>query len=59
MTARGLSNKEVARGLAIAPKTAELHRAHVMKKMDVHSAAELARIAIHLGEPDRAGDDSD
>lgn len=48
LTAKGFTVKEVARVLTIAPKTVELHRCRVMKKMDVHSAAALARIHAEL-----------
>lgn len=51
--ARGLSNKLVARELAISDKTVQVHRAHVMEKMGVHSAAELAQLLMRL-EPDPA-----
>jgi len=51
--ARGLSNKLVARELAISDKTVQVHRAHVMEKMGVHSAAELAQLLMRI-EPDTA-----
>lgn len=51
--ARGLSNKLVARELAISDKTVQVHRAHVMEKMGVHSAAELAQLLMRI-EPDSA-----
>lgn len=44
--ARGLSNKEIARELDISHKTVELHRAHMMEKMDAHSIAEV--VQMHL-----------
>jgi FixJ family two-component response regulator len=43
LVARGLSNKLIGRQLSISDKTVQVHRAHVMEKMQVHSAAELAR----------------
>ena len=42
----GLSNKLIARELAISPRTVEIHRAHLMKKMGVRNAASLVRIAM-------------
>jgi len=51
----GKSNKEVARALDISPKTVEVHRSHVMVKMQAESLAELVRIAgsctISKGNP--------
>jgi len=42
----GQSNKEVAASLGIGVKTAEAHRANLMKKLGVHSMSELVRYAI-------------
>ena len=42
----GLSNKLIAHELAISPRTVEIHRAHLMKKMGVRNAASLVRIAM-------------
>lgn len=51
----GKSNKEIARELDISPKTVEVHRSHVMAKMEAHSLAELVviseRIASTKGKP--------
>jgi DNA-binding NarL/FixJ family response regulator len=49
----GQSNKEVAASLGIGVKTAEAHRANLMKKLAVHSMSELVRYAIRnrLVEP--------
>jgi two-component system response regulator FixJ len=45
----GLSNKAIAKRLAISPRTVETYRALVMAKTGVASLAELVRIAIRLG----------
>lgn len=37
----GRANKEIARTLAISPRTVEIHRGHMMEKMGVSSAAGL------------------
>ncbi len=42
----GNANKEVAAKLQLSEKTIEIHRAHVMKKMQAESVAELVRLAI-------------
>lgn len=44
--AEGLGNKEIACALHISPRTVESHRASLMKKLDVHKASSLVRIAI-------------
>ena len=50
LVARGLSNKLIARELDISDKTVQVHRANLMDKMGVHSAAELAQILIRAQE---------
>ena len=47
--ARGMPNKVIARELAISDRTVQVHRTHVLEKMGVHSAAELANLLP--GEP--------
>ena len=51
----GRSNQEIARALDISTKTVEVHRSHVMAKMEAHSLAELVviaeRIASTKGKP--------
>lgn len=42
----GASNKETARALGISPKTVELHRANVMRKMDAGSLADLVKMYV-------------
>ena len=53
MIAGGKSNKEVARFLGISVRTAETHRAAVMRKLNLSSVAGLVRYAIrnHIIEP--------
>ena len=47
----GKANKEIASALRLSPKTVEVHRAHVMEKMEASSVAELVRLALfaHAG----------
>ena len=45
----GKLNKQVAAELGIVEKTIKVHRARVMKKMNVRSLAELVRVAEHAG----------
>lgn len=49
LVAEGKSTKQVAALLDITPKTAEFHRARVMKKLNVHDVAGLVRYAIREG----------
>lgn len=44
----GLSNKEIAKKLALSPRTVEAHRARLMKKLDVSSVAEIVRIFVAM-----------
>lgn len=41
---RGQSSKEVARKLDISPKTVDVHRANIMKKLMVSNVSELQRL---------------
>lgn len=49
LLAVGRSNKEVARELEMSLGTAKKHRENLQRKLDCHSAAELARLAIREG----------
>jgi DNA-binding NarL/FixJ family response regulator len=49
LLALGRSNKEVARELDMSVGTAKKHRENLQRKLDCHSAAELARLAIREG----------
>lgn len=40
----GRTSKEIAKALSISPKTVDVHRANVMRKMGVGSSAELLRL---------------
>ena len=46
LLAGGKSSKEVAETLKISVKTAETHRANIMRKLELHSVSELVRYAI-------------
>ena len=46
MLAEGRSNKEVATTLGISVKTAETHRATIMKKLGFESFSEVVRYAV-------------
>jgi len=42
----GRSNKATASELGISPRTIEIHRAHIMDKMNARSLSDLVRIAL-------------
>jgi DNA-binding NarL/FixJ family response regulator len=46
LIAEGNSNKKVAQLLSISVKTVETHRSASMRKLDIHSTAELVRYAV-------------
>ena len=46
LLAEGKSSKEVANALGISVKTAETHRANIMRKLEMHSVSELVRYAV-------------
>ena len=45
----GASNKEAGRRLGISPRTIEIHRARILKKLSVKSVADMVRMAMRLG----------
>jgi DNA-binding NarL/FixJ family response regulator len=49
LIAEGRSNKDIAALLNLSPGTVETHRAHIMEKLDVHSAAEIVLYAVRKG----------
>jgi DNA-binding NarL/FixJ family response regulator len=49
LVAEGHSAKEIAKTLRISSKTVEFHKGLIMKKLDLHSTAELTRYAIENG----------
>jgi two-component system, NarL family, response regulator NreC len=49
LLALGHSNQEISRMLWISPRTAETHRAHVMRKLGISTRAELVRHALRTG----------
>ena len=49
LIAEGKTNKDVAALLFISPSTVETHRAHIMEKLDVHSAPEIVLYAVRRG----------
>jgi DNA-binding NarL/FixJ family response regulator len=46
LLAEGQSSKEIAVALGLSVKTAETHRANIMKRLNFHSASEIVRYAV-------------
>jgi len=49
LIAEGKTTKEIASILNVSTKTIETYRQHIMKKLDIHSIAELTKYAIREG----------
>jgi len=49
LVAEGLSNKDIGARLGISPKTADAHRTHIMRKLDLHDARALTLYAVRRG----------
>lgn len=49
LIAEGLSSKEIAAELDVSTRTADAHRANLMRKLDLHKTASLVRLAIREG----------
>jgi len=49
LVAEGWSSSDIAQELNLAVSTIEVHRRNIMRKINLHSVAELTRYAIHHG----------
>jgi DNA-binding NarL/FixJ family response regulator len=49
LVAEGKSTKEIATTLSLSVKTAETHRTNLMRKLDLHSVADLTLYAVRNG----------
>ena len=49
LIAEGLTNAQIAEKLVISVKTVQTHRAHIMKKLDLHDRSLLVRYAVRKG----------
>jgi two-component system, NarL family, response regulator NreC len=49
LAVRGLSNQDIASQLCISKRTVETHRGRIMRKLHVHSATDLVRLAARTG----------
>ncbi len=46
LVVEGNTSKEIARALSISPRTVDIHRGHVMEKMQASNVAELIRMVL-------------
>lgn len=53
LVADGLTSSAIAHQLGIATATVEVHRRNIMRKLDIHSVAELTRYVDRHQQPDR------
>ncbi len=49
LIAEGKSNKEIAATIHRSVKTVDMHRQHIMNKLDLHTAADITKYAIREG----------
>ncbi len=49
LAAEGLSNAEIAQKLTLSPRTVEMHRGNLTRKLDLQSQTDLVRYAIRRG----------
>jgi len=49
LVAEGKTTKEIASALSLSVKTAETHRTNLMRKLDLHSIADLTLYAVRNG----------
>ena len=47
---QGLTSKEIAEKFGLSPRTVEVHRANIKKKLECDSAAQLLRMAVQWAE---------
>lgn len=49
LVGEGLHAKEIGRQLGISPRTVEVHKAHLMEKLNARNVSELVRFALAAG----------
>jgi two-component system, NarL family, response regulator NreC len=49
LTVKGMSSKDIAVKLGLSTRTVDTHRTNLMQKLNVHSQAQLVRLAVQNG----------
>jgi DNA-binding CsgD family transcriptional regulator len=49
LAAQGLPNAEIGSRLSISPRTAETHRANLLRKLNLQTQTDLVRLAVARG----------
>ncbi len=49
LAAEGLSNPQIAERLSLSPRTVEMHRAHLMRKLGLKTQTDLVKFAVRRG----------
>lgn len=49
LVAEGYSSRQIAEALGISPKTVDVHRTNLMRKLNLHNRVEVTRYAIRHG----------
>jgi DNA-binding NarL/FixJ family response regulator len=49
LAAAGQTSAQIAKRLSISRRTVEMHRTHLMRKLDLHNQTELVRYAVQKG----------
>ena len=49
LTARGLTNRQIAEALVVSPETIKTHMRHILEKLGVRSKADLRLLLLDLG----------
>jgi FixJ family two-component response regulator len=52
LVGEGLHAKEIARALSISARTIEVHKAHLMTKLEARNLSELVKFALAVAKPD-------
>jgi len=55
LAATGLHAKQIAAALGISARTVEIHKQHIMEKVEVRNVAELVRFALAIRPPESGG----
>lgn len=58
LVVQGHANKEIAEDLGISPRTVEIHRSNMMRKLNARSTSDAVRVALYAGIDEELGSHS-